>query len=434
MNIRINDRLAIAFTSSVAFWLSACNGELAVVDDLDGQSSNLTAADGNEPTDSGQGNETDSDNGCGCATSPSLMALSCGYGEVPLLDNDVVQTTADGQIVAFNVNDASEVLYWDGGATARAIGSGMMLGLDASGQRVLVADGNGLEVLDTAGGRTQVAMNMIVGHGSFSAAGDVVVGATSLDGGAHLARANASTGEIEVLGQVGDYIDRAYVTPDASTIVGTAGDFSNDDAANPLAGTNQLYRWNAQGLSFALPGVPAGTELWPEAVSDDGSVIAGRSPLDQKHFRWTEAGGYVEVASASWRSATLLSADGSVVLGSLTSEDNDSAAFRWTESTGAVDLMPGIETLATDMSNDGNVIVATSWEDAQNLGTAPLITFIWDAEHGTRSLDEVLHARGVDVSGWAFGHARALSDDGKVLLGRGLCGGNPTLYRIVLSD
>jgi hypothetical protein len=430
-----NDNLAAAIISSVAFWLSACNGELAVLDELDEQSSDLTA-DGNGTRDPDMGNGSGSAEGCGCATSPSLMPLSCGHREVPLLDNDVVQTTADGTIVAFNVDDdALKVLYWDGGATARVIGGGIMLGLSASGQRVLTtADGGGLIVLDSDGVRTHVALDMIVGHGSFSAAGDTIVGATYLDDGAHLARATVSTGEVEVLGAVGEYIDRAYVTPDASTIVGTGGFLSIGDSDSPLADTSRLYRYNAQGLSFALPGIPAGITVWPEAVSDDGSVIAGRSALDQKHFRWTQAGGYVEVATASWRSGTLLSADGSVVLGSLTDDDHDSAAFRWTEATGAVNLTPGIASLATDMSADGNVIVASSWEDSQNAGASPLITFIWDAEHGTRSLDEVLHARGIDVSGWAFGHARVLSDDGKVLFGRGHCDGNPTLYRVVLSD
>ena len=59
---------------------------------------------------------------------------------------------------------------------------------------------------------------------------------------------------------------------------------------------------------------------------------------------------------------------------------------------------------------------------------------MWNTVDGTRSLDEVLEARGADTTGWEFGHARALSGNGKVLLGRATCGGVPTLYRIVLSD
>ncbi len=113
---------------------------------------------------------------------------------------------------------------------------------------------------------------------------------------------------------------------------------------------------------------------------------------------------------------------------------NDSSAFRWTQASGAVEIAPGFATLATDLSDDGNVVVATSWEDAQNDGASPEHTFVWDTANGTRSLDEILEDRDVDTTGWEFGHARALSGNGKVLLGRATCGGVPTLYRIVLSD
>jgi len=78
--------------------------------------------------------------------------------------------------------------------------------------------------------------------------------------------------------------------------------------------------------------------------------------------------------------------------------------------------------------------VVLSWDDAQLDGAWPEDTFVWDIEHGTRTLDDVLQSRGVDATGWELGHARALSGDGKVLLGRALCGDTPTLYRIGLSD
>src|SRR5688572_17361285 len=122
-----------------------------------------------------------------------------------------------------------------------------MLGLSASGQRVLTSNGNGLTVRDIGGGTTTVALGMIVGRGSLSVAGDTVVGATYLDGGVQLARANASTGEIEVLGEIGDFIDRSYTTPDASTIVGSGS------ALEP--GEGKTFRWTAaEGLSLGLPG------------------------------------------------------------------------------------------------------------------------------------------------------------------------------------
>jgi uncharacterized membrane protein len=312
----------------------------------------------------------------------------------------------------------------------------MLLGLSADGERALFSTGAST-VLDTDGFTSTVPLGMIVGRGSLTAAGDSVFGATypAEGGAAQLSRANVGTGEVELLGEVADTISRAYITPDGGTVVGFGDNFAptGDD---PLAlGTETSFIWDRSGLTLGLPGVPAGTDVWPEAVSNDGTVVAGRSPTTSQHFRWSRTGGYAELAVASGRSEAFLSADGGVVLGSLDPEGViDSAAFRWTESTGAVNLTPGRGSLALDVSADGNVIVANSWEEAQNEGASPEDTFVWDVEHGTRTLDQVLAERQVDVSGWEFGHARALSDNGKVLLGLAECNGVPTLYRVVLSD
>jgi hypothetical protein len=416
MKLHIDNRITVAWASSLVLLLSACNGELAVVDSLDSAGANLSSYRVAGPGLSAS---------CACASSEALMALSCGGGAVPLLDNDVVQSTPDGNIVAFNLCAEDlrgcHVVYWDGGFAELPSGNGLLLGLSASGAHVLTSgDGPGLTLIDLSG-TTTIPVNSLSGHGSLSADGDTVIGVTYRDNVAQLVRVNANTGELEQLGDMEGNIVRAYTNPDASAIVG----FGDDTP----------FRWGEQGFSPDLPGVPAGVEPWPEDVSADGSVIAGRSLPGRVHFRWTQAEGYVELASASWRSATLLSADGAVVLGSLDPEGaSDSSAFRWTAATGAVEIAPGSSNLATDMSDDGGVIVANSWEDAQNDGASPLHTYIWDTVNGTRTLDELLAARGVDTAGWKFEQARALSGNGKVLLGRATCGGVPTLYRVVLGD
>ena len=89
--------------------------------------------------------------------------------------------------------------------------------------------------------------------------------------------------------------------------------------------------------------------------------------------------------------------------------------------------------VAIDISDDGNVIVAQSWDDDQLDGAPPEQTFVWDAVNGTRTLERVLQDRGVTVEGWEFFQPRELSGNGNVLVGRGTCGGVPTLYRVVLS-
>jgi hypothetical protein len=425
---------AIAWASSAVLWLMACSDE----PDFAGQSSNLPSA-GSGGTDGQPGFSAS----CTCAMSPSLKPLSCGAGEVPLLDNDIVQLTPDGSIAAFNIDvDRTpfavdyQIHYWDGGPSARAIFSGLLIGLSAAGDRVLANSDTGLALIDMNAEPARFALDPVTGRGSLSAGGDTVVGAIYDSDSAELVRVTVDTRQFRSLGRISNSIARAYVNPDATAIVGTGITFrgSTENPVEELL-TEPAFLWNANGLVLGLPGVPAPIDVWPEAISSDGTVIAGRSPTTSTHFRWTEAFGYVEIASASGRSETLSSGDGSVVVGSLDPEgDDDSAAFRWTETTGAIDLTPGRASFATDMSEDGGVVVATSWEAAQLDGRLPEATFIWDSEHGTRTLDQLLLERGVDVSGWLFGQARALSNDGKVLLGRAFCGGVPALYRIVLSD
>lgn len=421
----------VTFTVVLALVASACRGELAVVDTLETRSAGLSRYRSTGPGPNAS---------CACAGSESLMALSCGGGEVPLLENDIVQTTHDGSIVAFNLCDGlageCNVVYWDGGFVELPIASGMLLGLSASGAHVLTTgDGTepGLQLIDL-NGTTTIPLQMTVGRGSLSATGASVLGEVfDEEGRRYLARASTSTAEVEVIGELPATISRLYVNPEGSRFVGWATAIIETNETFDLVDTP--FHGGPSELSFEFPGVPEGTTIWPESLSDDGSVIAGRAPLTSAHFRWSEAEGYVELAPASGRSGTLLSADGSVVLGSLDPEGpSDSSAFRWTAATGAVEIAPGTQNLATDMSRDGSVIVATSWEDAQLDGAPPEHTFIWDEANGARTLDEVLAARNVDVTGWEFGHARVLSGNGKVLLGRGTCGGVPTLYRVVLSD
>ncbi len=355
---------------------------------------------------------------------------------MPLLDNDVVQVSDDGSVVTFNIEDpfsGFRVLRWTLDGPLVLLSDGMLIGSSASGQQVLVAGAPAqpahLVHFDRERQKvTPIDMYDVHGHGSLSADGNIVFGALYDDSGAaQLARADVATGAIEPLGALGSNIVRAYVNPAGTAVVGS---FS-PDASSLSSGA---YRWNSSGgLALDLPSVDPALQPWPEAVSADGLVLAGRAT--GVHFRWSQADGYTEVASASWRSATHVSAAGDVVVGSLDPDGaNDSAAFRWTAATGAVDLTPGTQSLATAMSADGGVVVATSWEEAQFEGVPPEATFIWDAVNGTRTLVQLLEDRDVDTTGWEFGHARDISSNGKVLVGRATCGGVPTLYRIVLSD
>ena len=158
---RSTPHLASAALCLATCYALACNGELAVVDDVERQGSNLTgqedsddssepsgsddssepsgsndSSDSTEPSDSNDASDPQVSSPCACAQSPSLLALNCGAGEVPLLDNDIVQQTPDGSVAFFNVQlpDGSfQVLRWDGGPSATPLASGMLNGSSAAG-------------------------------------------------------------------------------------------------------------------------------------------------------------------------------------------------------------------------------------------------------------------------------------------------------------
>lgn len=423
----MSDNNWISVLATSALWcLAGCSQVLDALGDID---LSRPGASGHDPAPPSEPAPPD---GCACAISDALRPLSCGGGEVPLLDNDVVHASVDGSVAVFNICTPDfdcQVLYWDGGDAARVVGSGLLIDVSESGRQILSSGVDGLTFLDLDYERSGILpIDALAGHDSVTANGDAVFGAQYIEGRTQLVRLNTASGAIEVLGTLDQAIARAYVSPDGSNVVGWGLDldFLEDDTA---------FRWSeAAGFTFGLPGAPGDPAVWPESLSDDGSAIAGRAALSGTHFYWSETDGYVDLGAASWRSETFISGDGSVVLGSLDAGERDSSAFRWTAQTGVVELAPERSSLALGMSDDGAVVAAYSWEDAQLEGASPEDTFIWDAEQGTRTLDEILASRGVDVSGWEFGHPRTLSGDGSVLLGRALCGGTPTLYRVVLSD
>jgi uncharacterized membrane protein len=312
----------------------------------------------------------------------------------------------------------------------------MLIDIDDTGDHLLVM-GASLNIIDVNSDTVELQMGMLQGSNFLSAAGDLAFGSvplSDLERGEAIGRGNAR-GEVDVIGEVrGAGIARAHVNPTGSALVGfTLAEQSVDGVFTDFI--YQPFRWHGDGLRHDFPGVPDGVTIWPESLSADGSVIAGRSLPDQSHFIWSEAGGYVDLGRASWGSDAFISADGSVMLGSFLPGDlRGTAAYRWTAETGFIELGPNTSNVALALSDDGNVAVSYSWEPGVADGVAPEHTFIWDSEHGSRTLVEILAQRGVDTSGWEFEIPRALSGDGNVLLGRGWCGGVPTLYRVELAE
>jgi len=268
-----------------------------------------------------------------------------------------------------------------------------------------------------------------------------------------------STGNIESLG-TGQAVD---VSGDGSVIVGCLGCDASGQGGGPVAWSNGNADaiLQGEGLSYAngvsSDGVvvvghnAVGKALrWTEATgtvvtdflqggllgggvfiradgaSEDGAVVVGegRTASGPTAVRWTDDLGAFSIGDLDGGDfssrATAVSADGSVVVGTGTSEAGEQA-FRWTSAGGitALGILPGIDFLseAFDVSADGSLIVGAA---ASGPGPADRVAFIWDSEHGTRILQEVLvNSYNLDLTGWQLTEATGISSDGQTIVGNG---------------
>lgn len=84
--------------------------------------------------------------------------------------------------------------------------------------------------------------------------------------------------------------------------------------------------------------------------------------------------------------------------------------------------------MGTLLSGDGNVLIGNTL-DSSEYGI-----FVWTAAQGARPLRTTLETAGVDLRGWQIGSPSAISGDGRIMVGTGVCGGTRTMYRLVLPE
>lgn len=212
------------------------------------------------------------------------------------------------------------------------------------------------------------------------------------------------------------------VSANGDVVVGQA-----QSRKNRIVGT-EAFLWTVAGGMVGI-GDLSGGAFFSKAygVSADGSVIVGssESAAGREAFRWTRAGGMVglgDLAGGSHDSRALnISADGRVVVGRGSSaasavDGQDEEAFRWTSTDGMVglgDLDGGtFSSVASDVSSDGGVVVGRA-----NDGTST--AFVWTELSGMVSLESLLIAKKVDLTGWIFVEANAVSDAGHWVAGWG---------------
>jgi uncharacterized membrane protein len=164
---------------------------------------------------------------------------------------------------------------------------------------------------------------------------------------------------------------------------------------------------------------PTGTHVLfaATAVSADGSIVAGYTQSNQTYRLDVSSDSILLVDPLEAADEMLPSAmndDGAVIVGMGLSQE----AFRWESGqTVGLGFPSGHETsFAADVSADGRVVVGgTNFLDFPFL--EPPEAWIWDAESGMRTLEEVLGERGVDLTGWELRVAVAVSADGQTILG-----------------
>ena len=116
-----------------------------------------------------------------------------------------------------------------------------------------------------------------------------------------------------------------------------------------------------------------------------------------------------------WSEAYGVSADGQIVVGEATLPDGWGRAFRWTVSRQQMEnlgTLGGRFSLALGISADGRVIVGKA-ENSRNR----LHAFRWTAEGGMEDLN-VTYAH-LLTNGSFLGEARAVSPDGRYIVGHG---------------
>lgn len=196
---------------------------------------------------------------------------------------------------------------------------------------------------------------------------------------------------------------------DGSVIVGTS-----TEQYHPQWATYEAFRWTpAGGLEGLGNLVPNKYLREATGVSRDGSTIVGSEGLGIP-FALTEDAGLTLLLGGS--SARAVNADGSVIVGSL-STPNWSHAARW-ENGQWKDIASFLYTFkhstAFAVSDDGSVV-------GGDIQTSPLtVAFIWTQDTGMVKLDEYLALFGIAVpAGFVPRYVYAFSGNGRTMGGYG---------------
>jgi uncharacterized membrane protein len=262
--------------------------------------------------------------------------------------------------------------------------------------------------------------------------------ASSLDG-------SVSVGWMDV--SPGDYLpvrwhaDGSWTPIAAEIAIGEAMDVSGDGSVVVGWGGNAAseygpFRWSAQqGVTWLYEASVVNSVSADGRTAGGCCIHRGRAHWPSRPFLWRDTGELVAMAKVHPlpEHSFAISPDGRFVLAS---PDLSSAApgfaLRWSVERGPELLArpsPGgfhELTVPFASSYDASVIVGASTETG---------SFVWDAEHGARTLRTVLEAAGADVSAWeTFDGLRAISHDGRKIPALGVRPSGDSVVVLAILD
>ena len=186
------------------------------------------------------------------------------------------------------------------------------------------------------------------------------------------------------------------------------------------------FRWD-NGIYSLLP-LPAGEGYGSaDCISGDGQAVFGFTyppPATTRSLtRWRigvpidRVGAYTFPASQNTH-ITAANPNGTYAVGHTDTNGTDVQPYRWSQANGIEELtLPAWATHGKpgDLTADGIAVVGQLGN--QSLGYR---AGFWTETHGWTRLDEYLPTVGVNLNGWILNDCLGVSDDGTVLVGRGV--------------
>lgn len=286
----------------------------------------------------------------------------------------------------------------------------------------------GYERLMGMGGHTYVLANGVSDDGS------KIVGISQLN---HTSVGHAVLWEGDTL-TVLDHLGSANSASSSSAAFGISGDGHVVVGASSIGGTFHAVRWTDKGAPQDIHGGGFASSF-AQRASRNGAVVVGygtNATRSNEAFVWNAAGGMTGLGVLSSQSsdtlaisrATDVSADGAVVVGYSQGGNDRSEGFRWTSGGGMVSigLLPdGNSSRAYAVNADGGVIVGSATRPSTVVPSIQdTLAVRWTQSGGLQTLVDWLTASGVAVGDNSFTEATGVSDDGRVVVGKGQINGH----------